>query len=317
MPSASSRARPPGFLSSGPPGMMTIGRSATGRSRPRRIASASGEASRSSHVDTSRLRASTSSSRRVSGSNREPISVRPAPRRIRIECRSRNVRRIRSLRPGSLGHDDPQLRDGNRQDPPGRGGHRGQVGTLPGEHADLAEELGPAVPGDERRAGLAVPLDDLGGAVQHHDQVISLVPVGEQHLAGGHVTLGAVPAQHLKLAASRTGERPGAETRKSPPPSPARPGAAMRLSAPRPSVPSPTAGLLPHRTEDAPTVPRSPGSPRHPQRRPTRITRLSSRHTPGNVGWRADTGRARACPVDHGMGPRSQIRIAATSTVPR
>ena len=44
--------------------------------------------------------------------------------------------------------------------------------------------------------------------------------------------------------------------------SPARPGAAMRLPAPRPSVPSPTAGRrLPHRTENAPTVPRSPGSP--------------------------------------------------------
>ena len=200
MPSASSRARPPGFLSSGPPGMMTIGRSATGRSRPRTIASASGEPSRSSHVDTSRLRASTSSSRRVSGSNLEPIRVRPAPRRIRIECRSRKVRKIRSLRPGSWAMTHAQLRGGNRQDPPGRGGHRGQIRTLPGEHADLAQELGPAVPGDERGAGPAIPLDDLGGAVQHHDQVISLVPVGEQHLASSHVTLGAVPAQHLQLA---------------------------------------------------------------------------------------------------------------------
>jgi len=37
----------------------------------------------------------------------------------------------------------------------------------------------PAVPGDERRAGLAVALDDLGGAVEHDDQVIGLVPIGE------------------------------------------------------------------------------------------------------------------------------------------
>jgi hypothetical protein len=109
---------------------------------------------------------------------------------------------------GFAGHDDTQLRHGNRQDPPGRGGHRGQVGTLPGEHADLAQELRPAVPGDERGAGPAIPLDDLGGAVQHHDQVIGLVPVGEQHLASGHVALGAVPAQHLKLIGVQDGRPP-------------------------------------------------------------------------------------------------------------
>jgi hypothetical protein len=100
---------------------------------------------------------------------------------------------------GFVGHDAAQPRGGNRQDPPGRGGHRGQVGTLPGEHADLAEELGPAVAGDERGAGTAMVLDDLGGAVQHHDQVIGLVPVSKQHLTRGHVALGAVPAQHLEL----------------------------------------------------------------------------------------------------------------------
>jgi len=100
---------------------------------------------------------------------------------------------------GFVGHDHAQLRDGHRQDPAGRGSHRRQVGTLPGQHADLAQELRPAVPGDDRGAGPAVPLDDLGGAVQHDDQVVRLVPVGEQHLAGGHVTLRAVPAQHLQL----------------------------------------------------------------------------------------------------------------------
>jgi hypothetical protein len=100
---------------------------------------------------------------------------------------------------GFVGHDGTEPRDGDRQDPTSRGGYRGQVGTLPGEHADLAQELRPAVPGDARGTGSAVPLDDFGGAVQHRDQVIGLVPVGEQHLASSHVALGAVPAQHLKL----------------------------------------------------------------------------------------------------------------------
>src|SRR6516165_10548808 len=71
---------------------------------------------------------------------------------------------------GLVSHDHAQLRDGHSQNPPGRGGHRGQVGTLPGEHADLAQELRPAIPGDARGAGPAIPLDDLGGAIQHHDQ---------------------------------------------------------------------------------------------------------------------------------------------------
>ena len=60
---------------------------------------------------------------------------------------------------GFVGHDDTELRDGNRQDPPGRAGDGGQVGALPGEQADLAEKLVTAIPGDEGGAGLAVPLD--------------------------------------------------------------------------------------------------------------------------------------------------------------
>ena len=42
-------------------------------------------------------------------------------------------------------------------------------------------------------------LDELGSAVEHHHQVIGQVTVGEQHVAGGHVALGAVPAQHIEL----------------------------------------------------------------------------------------------------------------------
>jgi hypothetical protein len=59
-----------------------------------------------------------------------------------------------------MGHDGAHLRNRNRQDPPGSSGHRSQVDALPGEHADLTRELEPAVTGDERRAGLAVALDD-------------------------------------------------------------------------------------------------------------------------------------------------------------
>ncbi len=101
MPSASSSSWLLGLRSSGPPGTTTIGRSPTGTSSSRSIASASGDPSSSSHLDASRLRARTSSSRRVPASNRDPIRVRPEPSPVRIECRSKNVRRISSLRPSS------------------------------------------------------------------------------------------------------------------------------------------------------------------------------------------------------------------------
>ena len=198
--------RPPGFFSRGPPrgGGRRPGKSATGRSRPRTIASASGEASRSSHVDTRRLRASTSSSRRVSGSNREPISVRPAPRRIGIGVPEQEGAQDEVVQAGvgGLGHYETQLHSGNAKDPPGRGGHHGQVGTLTGEHADLAQELGPAVPGDQPGAGLAVTLDGCrpqcrptsrSGRKSRPRRRTTPRP-------GSHVALGAVPAQHLKLA---------------------------------------------------------------------------------------------------------------------
>ncbi len=100
-PSASSRSRRPGLRSNCPPGTTTIGRSLTGTSSSLSIASASGEPSRSSHLDASRLRARTSSSSRVPPSKRDPISVRPVPRPVRMECRSKNVRKISSLRLGS------------------------------------------------------------------------------------------------------------------------------------------------------------------------------------------------------------------------
>src|SRR4029453_13027776 len=60
-------------------------------------------------------------------------------------------------------------------------------------------KLCPAITRDERRAGQAVALDDLGGTVEHYDQVIGFVPVSEQHVTSRHVALGTVPAQHVKL----------------------------------------------------------------------------------------------------------------------
>jgi hypothetical protein len=72
-------------------------------------------------------------------------------------------------------------------------------GPLPGEEANLAKELRPAVRRDDRLAGLAAALDDLGFTGQEHDQVIGHVTVSEQHIPGGYVVLAPVPAQHLKL----------------------------------------------------------------------------------------------------------------------
>ena len=92
-PRASSRSRLPGLRSNCPPGTTTMGRSLTGTSSSLSIASASGEHSRSSHLDASRLRARTSSSRRVPPSNRDPIRVRPEPRPVRMGAGPRTCAR--------------------------------------------------------------------------------------------------------------------------------------------------------------------------------------------------------------------------------
>ena len=98
-----------------------------------------------------------------------------------------------------LRHQHPYLPGGNAQHPPGRARHRAQEYALAGEQADLAQELRRAIRGDNRLAWLAVPLDDPDPTCQHHDQVITHIPVGKQHIAGGNVVLTAIPAQHLKL----------------------------------------------------------------------------------------------------------------------
>ena len=77
--------------------------------------------------------------------------------------------------------------------------HGTQVGPLAGEEPDLADELRRAVGRDDRLARLAVALEDPDLAGQHHDQVVGVVAVGEQHISGGYVLFTAVPAQHLKL----------------------------------------------------------------------------------------------------------------------
>ena len=215
MPSASSSSWLLGLRSSGPPGTTTIGRSPTGTSSSRSIASASGDPSSSSHLDASRLRARTSSSRRVPASNRDPIRVRPEPSPVRIECRSKNVRRISSLRPELLRHQHPHLPGGNAQHPPGRARHRAQEYALPGQQADLAKELRRAIRRDNRLARLAAALDDPDLTGQHHDQVITHIPVCKQHFSCGNVH-----APCRTCAAPQAAPRPG--------PGHARPGSAAQ-----------------------------------------------------------------------------------------
>ena len=99
-----------------PPGTTTIGRSSTGTSSSRSIASASGDASSSSHLDGSRLRASTSSSRRVSGSKREPTRVRPDPRMVQIGVAEQKGPQDHLAQVELLGHDHPHLVDRDPQD---------------------------------------------------------------------------------------------------------------------------------------------------------------------------------------------------------
>ena len=81
--------------------------------------------------------------------------------------------------------------------------------ALPGQQADFAEKLRRAVRRDNRLARLAAALDDPDLTCQHHDQVITHVPIGKQHLAGGNVMLAAVPAQHLKLRRVQDRATPG------------------------------------------------------------------------------------------------------------
>jgi hypothetical protein len=101
---------------------------------------------------------------------------------------------------GLVRHDPAQLRHRNSEHATRRGGNRAQESALPGEDADLAEELGRAVAGDDARPGVAMILDDVGCPGQQHDQVVVLVAVGEEQVAGPHVALGAVTAQHSKLS---------------------------------------------------------------------------------------------------------------------
>jgi len=76
-----------------------------------------------------------------------------------------------------------------------------QAGRLPG--AFFASVAGRACRSrsftDDTCPRMAVPLDDVGRALQQHDQVVGLVAIGEQHITSSHVALAAVPAQHPKL----------------------------------------------------------------------------------------------------------------------
>src|SRR5260370_24738319 len=98
-----------------------------------------------------------------------------------------------------LGHAPPYLAHGNAQHPPSRAGRRAEIDPLPGEEANLAKELRPAVRRDNRLPRLAAALDNLGFTGQKHDQVIGHITVGEQHIPGGYVVLPPLPSHHLKL----------------------------------------------------------------------------------------------------------------------
>ena len=79
-----------------------------------------------------------------------------------------------------LGHDDPQLLGRDAQHPARRDRHGGEVHALAGEQTDLPEELRRSVAGDDALVGAAAVLDDLGLTGEEDDQVVGLVPIGEQ-----------------------------------------------------------------------------------------------------------------------------------------
>src|SRR4029077_13847158 len=95
--------------------------------------------------------------------------------------------------------------------------YRAQVGALAREQADLAQELRPAIRGDNRFARLATALNEPYLTSQHHEQVIGQIPVGEQHLSGAHVLLSPVSAQHLKLRRVQDRTAPGLDLRRKAP----------------------------------------------------------------------------------------------------
>jgi hypothetical protein len=107
-----------------------------------------------------------------------------------------------------LRHDPAQLCHRNREDPPRGGGDGAEEGALPGEHADLAEELRRTVTGDDGRPWPAVPIHDVGCAREQHDQIVGLVAIGEQHVTSGHVPFAAITTQHSELGRVQDGRTP-------------------------------------------------------------------------------------------------------------
>ena len=77
----------------------------------------------------------------------------------------------------------------------------------------------------------------------------------------------------------------------------------MRLSAPRSPVPSPTVGLLPHRTEDAPT-------PLSRCLRPARA-RLAARRLPGVAGSEGWSGLPGLVVLDGVAHMREEVGVEA------
>jgi ribosomal protein S14 len=109
-----------------------------------------------------------------------------------------------------LSHHIMQPRDRDAEHAARRADHCGQVRALPREHSHLARKLPRLIAADDGLPGLTRPLYDLNLAGRHHHQVVSLVPVGEQHVTHNGVLLGAVPAQDVQLRApqQRSAARP-------------------------------------------------------------------------------------------------------------
>src|SRR5207245_6541110 len=75
-----------------------------------------------------------------------------------------------------------------------------EVGTLPGEQADLAHEFARPVRHNHEFVRLSIMLNNPGLAFDQNDQVISLIAVAEEHIADGHGLFGPIAMEGLELS---------------------------------------------------------------------------------------------------------------------
>src|SRR5207302_344784 len=75
-----------------------------------------------------------------------------------------------------------------------------EVGTLPGEQADLAHEFARPVRHNHEFVRLSIMLNNPGLAFDQNDQVISLIAVAEEHIADCHWVFGPIAMEDLELS---------------------------------------------------------------------------------------------------------------------